>query len=269
MPQVRLGERSDRQDGDRIPRSRALEARCRGPCKTSRLKCEPRPSGVSPGSDRLLGPPMTRSRIIAENDPERKVRIAALDALSVGWPEDPSLYPLLLRRLKVVSDRRNMPTLAGRSAVWILRLLRTFPALLDALSAGRLDSSQVDSGRTRKARGRGPARRCRNLARVARIRARRTERRDVRPWRRFVRSTPTRPKLRLSIEPLAAMLRDSPSVTSRQQAAFRLMRFGPSAAAAVATHVREPRRAGTLMAGEKASCYPRLELGPAATSGSA
>jgi HEAT repeats len=54
------------------------------------------------------------------------------------------------------------------------------------------------------------------------------------------------------VQPLAAILRDSSSLSARQQAAFRLMKLGPSAAAAVAT-LRETLKSRNPDGREKAS----------------
>jgi HEAT repeat protein len=54
------------------------------------------------------------------------------------------------------------------------------------------------------------------------------------------------------VQPLADFLRDSPSLFSRQQAAFRLMQFGPSAATAVAT-LRDTLKSRNPDGREKAS----------------
>ena len=54
------------------------------------------------------------------------------------------------------------------------------------------------------------------------------------------------------VQPLAAILQGSPSLFARQQAAFRLTKFGPSAAAAVAT-MRETLKSRNPDGREKAS----------------
>jgi HEAT repeat protein len=76
---------------------------------------------------------------LAENDPQQKVRIAALDALRTSWPEDPLLYPLLFRRLKVVSDQEERAHIGWTLGSLAAPRLENLPALTDALTAS-LDS---------------------------------------------------------------------------------------------------------------------------------
>jgi HEAT repeat protein len=172
-------------------------------------------------------------RDIAENDPEPKVRIAAVDALSVGWPEDPLLYPLLLRRLKVVTDQ------VERSRIgWTLGGLapppyEVLPALLDALSTDYWvlrRSIQIALGKLGSAaRPALPA-----LARVARIEL--ADREDALvAIEAIALIDPGSSEAQALVEPLAAALRDSPFNFQRQQAEFRLVKFGPAAAPAVAS----------------------------------
>jgi HEAT repeat protein len=187
---------------------------------------------------------------LAENDPERKVRIAALDALRTGWPDDPLLYPLLLRRLKVVSDQEehahigwtlgglapprfeDLSSLIGALSMddWILR--RSIPIALGKLG-----------GRARTAL---PA-----LAQVAEFELKDQDDPLV-AVEAIVAIDPNSTEAQALVQPLAAILQGSPSLFARQQAAFRLTKFGPSAAAAVAT-MRETLKSRNPDGREKAS----------------
>jgi HEAT repeat protein len=172
-------------------------------------------------------------REIAENDPARKVRIAAIDALSVGWPEDPLLYPLLLRRLKVVTEPEEHSRIG-----WALGGLspprdEVLPALLDALSTDDWllrQSIPIALGKLGSAAR--PA--LPTLARIARIEL--ADENDALVAVEAIASIdPGSSEAQDLVEPLAAIIRDSSSDPRRQQAEFRLVKYGPAAAAAVST----------------------------------
>jgi HEAT repeat protein len=170
---------------------------------------------------------------LVENDPDRKVRCAAIDALSVGWPEDPMLYPLLLRRLKVVSDQEEHSHIAWALGSLAPPRYEEIPALIDALSTDdwilrhSIPEALVKLGAA--ARPALPV-----LARVAQIELANQDDAlsaiDV-----IAKIDPDSTEAQALVQPLAALIRDSQSSFQRQQATFRLMRFGPSGAAAVAT----------------------------------
>jgi HEAT repeat protein len=169
---------------------------------------------------------------IVENDPERKVRIAAIQALSVGWPEDPRLYPLFLHRLKIVREQEEHAHLGWAIGGLDRPPLEAFPALLEALSADDWilrNSIPVALGKLgAAARPAVP-----ELARIARIELSDQNGGEC-PAMEALRSIDaSSPEAQALIEPLAALLRDSRSELHRQKAMFQLMGFGRSAAVAV------------------------------------
>ena len=168
---------------------------------------------------------------MAEDDPDRKVRIAALDALRVGWPEDPLLYPFLLQRLKTVGDHDEHAHIG-----WAIGGLgpppaETIPALLEALSADdwvRRSCIPVALGKL------GPAARTALPALAPFARTEIHEQYSHCPAIEAIRLIdPNSPEAQALIEPLANLIRDSPSELQREKAMFQLIRFGPSAAQAV------------------------------------
>lgn len=168
---------------------------------------------------------------LVENDPERKVRIAAIDALSVGWPEDPRLYPLFLRRLKIVREQEEHAHIGWAISGLDRPPSEAFPALLDALSADDWilrNSIPVALGKLgATARSALP-----DLVRIARIELASDD--GFCAAIEAIRSIdPDSPEAQALIEPLAKLLRDSPSNLQRQKAMFLLMGFGRSAQAAV------------------------------------
>jgi hypothetical protein len=175
---------------------------------------------------------------LAENDPERSVRIAALDALRTSWPEDPLVYPLLLRRLKVVSDQEERAHIGWTLGSLAAPRLENLPALTDALSTSSLSMDDWVLRRWipaalgklgARARSALPS-----LARVAEFEL--TDQDDpLTAVEAIIAIDPNATEAQVLVRPLADLLRDSTSAFSRQQAAFRLMKLGPSAAAALAT----------------------------------
>jgi HEAT repeat protein len=197
-----------------------------------------------------------------ENDPDRQVRVAAVNALAVGWPEDPLLYPLLLRKLKVVSDQEEHANIG-----WALARLappppESLPDLLDALSA----DDWVLRGSIPIALGKlGAAGR---PALPALTRLARTEfagHGGPCPAIEAIRSiAPNSAEAQAFIAPLVTLLRDSPSEQQRQWATFLLSGFGPSAAMAVAP-LRDALKSTNPDVRCRASFVLR-SIGPAATS---
>jgi HEAT repeat protein len=171
-------------------------------------------------------------KVIAESDPERSVQIAAIHALSEGWPADPHLYSLLLRRLKVVSDQEELShigwALGGLAAPPPFEII---PALLDALSTENwiLRRSIPDAlGKL------GPAGRAAlpALARLARIEMA-ADFGECPAIKAIRLIAPSSSEAQALIVPLVTLLRDSPSAMQRQEAMFLLAGFGTSAATAV------------------------------------
>jgi HEAT repeat protein len=175
---------------------------------------------------------------LAESDPERKVRIAALDALRTGWTEDPLLYPLLLRRLKVVSDQEEHAHIGWALGSLAAPRFEDLPALIDVLSTDDWVLSQSIPTALGKLGARAqsalPA-----LARIAQAELRNLydplAYEPLTAVEAIIAIDPNSTEAQALVQPLADLLRDSSSAFSRQQAAFRLMKLGPSAAAAVAT----------------------------------
>ena len=207
-----------------------LPTRCHEPFTTHHHKCEPRPSGVSPGSGEFVERPLDPVTDMVENDSDQKVRIAAIDALSVGWPEDPRLYSLFLRRLKLVLDQDERSHIGWAITGLDRPPLEALPALLEALSADdwiHRHSIPVALGKLGAAAG--PA--VPDLARIARIELASDDGSSTAI--EAIRSIdPDCPEAQALIVPLATLLRDSPSELQRQKAMFLLMRFGRSAQAA-------------------------------------
>ena len=168
---------------------------------------------------------------IAENDGERKVRIAAVDALQTGWPKDPLVYPLLLRRLTVVSDQEERAHIGWTLGRLAPPPLEVVPALLDALSTENWILRQSIPSALGKL---GPAGRAALpvLARLARIEL--ADDFGQCPAIEAIRSiAPSSPEAQSFIVPLVTLLRDSPSESQRQKAMYLLVGFGTSAATAV------------------------------------
>jgi HEAT repeat protein len=168
---------------------------------------------------------------MVESDSDQNVRIAAIDALSVGWPEDPRLYSLFLRRLKLVRDQDEHARIGWAFDRLDRPPLEALPALLEALSADDWilrNSIPVALGKLGAAAE--PA--VPDLARIARIELASDD--GFCAAIEALRSIdPDSPESQALIEPLATLLRDSPSNLQRQKAMFLLMGFGRSAQAAV------------------------------------
>jgi hypothetical protein len=130
-----------------------------------------------------------------------------------------------------------VPTLAGLLAAWLLRASRTFPPLPMRFRLVRsrwTTGCCVDGSRPHwVSSGPGPGRLLPSLARVAEFEL--TDQDDpLTAVEAIIAIDPNATEAQALIRPLADLLRDSTSAFSRQQAAFRLMKLGPSAAAAVA-----------------------------------
>jgi HEAT repeat protein len=168
---------------------------------------------------------------MVESDPERKVRIAALEALRVGWPNDPSLCQFLLRRLKVVGDQEERSHVALAIGALGPPPAEALPALLDALSSEEWAIRHYIPIMLGKL---GPAA-CPALPALARLaRAELADQHGRGEAVDAIRSIdPNSPEAQALIEPLAILLRDSPSEFQRQKAMFQLVGFGSSAAVAV------------------------------------
>jgi HEAT repeat protein len=170
-------------------------------------------------------------KAMVEHDPGTKVRIAAVNALAKGWPEDedPLLYPLLLARLKVVTNPEEHAAIG-----WALGCLappsqEILPALLDALSPDDWvlrQSIAVALGKL------GPAARpaLSTLARVARIELA-DPHSSLSAIHAIIAIDPKSPEALALIEPLIRLVRDAGSDFQQSEAVDILAGFCPSAAA--------------------------------------
>jgi HEAT repeat protein len=170
-------------------------------------------------------------KAMLEHDPEIKVRIAAVNALARGWPDDPLLYPLLLGRLKVVTDP------AERAAIgWALSSLapastENLPALLGALSP----DDPVLRHCIAVALGKlGPAARpaLPNLARVARIELADPDS-SLSAVHAIITIDPKSPEALALVEPLITLIKDSRSESQQNEAVNLLGGFATPSAAVV------------------------------------
>jgi HEAT repeat protein len=180
---------------------------------------------------RVCGSVADSVKDMVENDPERTVRIAALDALAVGWPDDSRHYPLLLRRLKSARDEDEHAHIGWAIGGMGPPPFEILPALIELLS----DDDWVLRNSIPMAIGKlGTAARpaLPGLARLARIELASDD--GFCAAIEAIRSIdPDSPEAQALIQPLAALLRDSPSEVQRQKAWIQLMGFGRSASAAV------------------------------------
>jgi HEAT repeat protein len=179
---------------------------------------------------------------MVESDPDKRVRIAALDALRVGWREDPLLYAFLLGRLKIATDEEEYSHIGWAISALDAPPIESIPALLEALSGAdlvRRHSIPIALGKL------GPAARSAlsALAPLARDEIRDQDGRC--PAIDAIRSIdPNSPEAQALIVPLAILIRDSPSELQRQKAMFQLIRFGPAAPQAVGP-LREALKSAT------------------------
>jgi HEAT repeat protein len=180
---------------------------------------------------RVCGAVADSVKDMVENDPERTVRIAALDALAVGWPDDSRHYPLLLRRLKSARDEDEHAHIGWAIGGMGPPPFEILPALIELLS----DDDWVLRNSIPVAIGKlGAAARpaLPSLARLAHIELAGDDGQCAAI--EAIRSIdPDSPEAQALIQPLAALLRDSPSDVQRQKAWIQLMGFGRSASAAV------------------------------------
>jgi HEAT repeat protein len=170
---------------------------------------------------------------MVEHDPERNVRLAALEAVRVGWPDDPSLYDFLLRRLKNVGDQDERAHIALAIGGLDAPPIDTLPTLIEALSS---DEWAVDNYVAVALGKLGPAARpaLPALARLARGDL--AEPHGATDTIEAIRLIdPDSPEAQALVVPLALLLRDSPSEYQRQKAMFQLARFGPAALPAIGT----------------------------------
>ncbi len=163
-------------------------------------------------------------KAMVEHDPEIKVRIAGVNALAKGWPEDPLLYPFLLGRLKVVTDQEERSTIG-----WALGSLappsnENLPALLDALSTDNRvlrESIAVALGKLGHARP-GPP--CRTWRESRELKSR-TRTVHFPPCQAIVTIDPKGPEAQALIEPVTILLRDEGPGFQQQQAVNILVEF--------------------------------------------
>jgi len=171
-------------------------------------------------------------KVMAEHDPEIKVRIAGVNALAKGWPEDLSLYPFLLGRLKVMPDQEERSTIGWAIGSLAPPPTEFLPALLNALSNAlsaddRVLRECIAVALGKLGRGGRPA--LSALARVARI-----EFTDpyssLRAVQAIVAIDPKSPEAQALIEPLRVLIRDAGRGFPKYEAVNILASFGPSPA---------------------------------------
>ena len=210
---------------------------------------------------RICGTSNDPVRNLVENDPDQKVRIAAISALCVGWPEDQRNYTLLLHRLSTVGEQVEHAHIGWAISALDAPPFEVLPALLDALSSDdwvlRIAIPTAIGKLGAQARSALPA-----LAQIARAEL---DEEGQFPAIEAIRSIdPDSPQAQALIEPLARMLRDSQSEIQRQNAMFLLMGFGRSAQAAVGTLRDALKSANPDVRNRAVSVL--LRIGPAAAS---
>jgi len=180
---------------------------------------------------RVCGEDAGLVKAIVEHDPEIKVRIAAVYSLEKGWPEDALLYPLLLGRLKVVTDQEEHSAIGWALGGLAPPSRETLPALLDALKPDDwVLRRSIATALGKLGTAARPA--LSTLARVARIEL--ADSQSSLPAINAIIAIDTKsPEAQALIEPLITLLRGSGSEFQQHVAVNLLASFGPSAAAGV------------------------------------
>ena len=183
---------------------------------------------------RLCGEDARPVEALAEHDPETKVRIAALNSLTTGWPEDQLLYPFLLGRLNVVTDQEEHAAIAWAIGGLDPPSKKTRTALLNALSPDdrvlrhNISLALGKLGTTYVLGSTDPSERA-TLSRVARIELADPD--DSFPTvLAMMMIAPESPEAQALIEPLIKVLKDPRPAFQQSEAVNLLVRFGPSAA---------------------------------------
>jgi HEAT repeat protein len=89
---------------------------------------------------RVFGEAAGPVKALAEHDPDVAVRIAAVSALTSGWPGDPLLHPFLFGRLKTATDQKEHAAITWSIAELARPSVATLPALRDVLSLASTSS---------------------------------------------------------------------------------------------------------------------------------
>jgi HEAT repeat protein len=166
------------------------------------------------------------------SDPEARCRIAAEEALTLGWPDYDGIYPLLLARLEEVNTHEERAAIGWAFASLPTPPPEAIPALLDAMA---LDEFALNRNIPDVLAKLGPAARP-ALPALAKLAAREcAEPMDsaMSAARAVASIDRDSAEARALLAPLSAMLQDATSPFRRQQAAWVLGLYGPSAAAAV------------------------------------
>ncbi len=176
------------------------------------------------GADPVIG--------VMMRDPEARVRMAAVLALEMGWPDADRLYPLLLGRLQEAKDPQERSTIGWAFSMLPAPPPESVPALLDALAPGEDPLNQtIPIALSKLGQAGRPA-----LPALAKLAAREfTEPLGVNMPATTAVATIDRDSAEAQalIAPLMAMLRTSPESYRRERAGRVLALYGPSAAAAV------------------------------------
>jgi HEAT repeat protein len=170
-------------------------------------------------------------KAMVQHDPEIKVRIVAVNSLATGWPEDPLLYPLLLGRLKVVTDQEEHAAIGWALSGLAPPSRENLPALLDALSPDDWVLRHSIAVALDKL---GPAARpaLSKLTRVARIELADPDS-SLSAVHAIITIAPKSPEAQALIEPLITVLRDSQSGFQQYEAVNLLAGFATPSAAVV------------------------------------
>jgi len=167
-----------------------------------------------------------------KNDPVSSVRAAAVSSLTQGWPNPDLTYPLLLHQLGVASSREERSAIGWAFGGLPAPPVATIPALVDAMATddlvlrGTIPVALAKLGAL--ARPALPA-----LAKVAERELADPRYSALEAADAVVTIDPDSPEAQALLEPIAALLRDSPENFVQQQAAVVLSKYGASAAAAL------------------------------------
>ena len=180
-------------------------------------------SGASPD-------PLVRIMI---NDPVKEVRTAAISALPVGWPTLPELYPTLLHHLKQTHSIEEQAAIGWAIGGLAAPPVESIPDLVEALALDHFALNKtIPMALAKLGLAARPA-----LPALAKTAARELAEPRATSALESAMSIATidrdSPEAQALLQPVVALLRDSPMDFMRQQAAWVLAKYGPSAASVV------------------------------------